>query len=198
MRDRRKGTRQAGFSLFELMTVMLIIMVVSAIAIPTMMNTLADVRLRSSASTIQGQLQQLRMRAVRDNKPYKGKMTTQAGVIMMYLDLDGDSAYDANEPSVALARDVRVAFSGTSAPTMPDTLLPGISAYATGNMSTAIWFNARGLPCDTSASAACNTSKGYIYYLGQLRSSSRIAWAAVSVTPAGRVKVWRWTGSAWL
>lgn len=196
MRRMHKTRREAGFSLFELMIVMLIIMVVSAVAVPTIMNTVADVRLRSSASTIQGQVQQLRMRAVKDNKPYQGKMTIQAGTILVYLDIDGDGAYDANEPTVGLAKDVRVSASGY--PSMPASLLPNISSYVVqGPSSNSIWFNARGLPCDTSVNAACNTSKGYIYYLSQQRSTTTTAWAAVSVTPAGRIKVWRWSGSAW-
>jgi Tfp pilus assembly protein FimT len=187
--------RQAGFSLFELMAVMLIIMVVSAIAIPTMMNTLADVKLRSSASTMQGQLQQLRMRAVQDNKPYKAKMTTINGVITMYLDLDGDDDYDPTEPSVALANGVTVATSG--APSMPSGTLNTTGWVNPATTSTSVYFNARGLPCDTSAGAACNTPKGYIYFLSQTRSASTVAWAAVSITPAGRIKTWRYQSSTW-
>jgi prepilin-type N-terminal cleavage/methylation domain-containing protein len=189
-----RAPRERGFSLFELMIVMLIIMIVSAVAVPTIMNTVADVRLRSSASTLQGQIQQLRMRAVRDNKPYRGKMTTQAGTVLMYLDIDGDGAYDTNEPTVGLARDVVVTSSGN--PSMPTATL-NTSGWVSGTPSTDIWFNARGLPCDTSVNAACNTNKGYIYYLSQQRSTSVTAWAAVSITPAGRIKTWRWTGSVW-
>lgn len=193
MRDKHK-TRQAGFSLMELMVVMLIIMIVSAVAVPTLMSTVADVRLRSSASTLQGQIQQLRMRAVRDNKPYKAKLTTVGSVVTMYLDLDADDTFDATEPAVSIARDVTVASSGS--PSMPSGTL-NTTGFVTGTMSTAIWFNARGLPCDTSAGAACNTSKGYIYYLSQQRSTSTTAWAAVSVTQAGRIKAWRYVGSTW-
>ena len=191
---RNQWQRERGFSLFELMIVMLVIMVVSAVAVPTIMNTVADVRLRSSASTIQGQMQQLRMRAVRDNRPYSARMTTQAGVVIMYIDTDSDGAYDANEPQVAIARDVVVATSGN--PSMPSGTL-NTSGWVSGTMSTAMYMNARGLPCDTSASAACNTNKGYIYYLSQQRSTSTTAWAAISVTPAGRIRTWRWTGSVW-
>ena len=196
MRETHKTRGEQGFSLFELMIVMLVIMVVSAVAVPTLMNTVADVRLRSSAGTIQGQIQQLRMRAVKDNKPYQGKMYLQAGTILLYIDVDGDGNYDPNEPTVGLARDVTVAASGY--PTMPASLIPNISSYVVeGPSSNSIWFNARGLPCDTSVNAACNTNTGYIYYLSQQRSTSTTAWAAVSITPAGRIKVWRWTGSVW-
>lgn len=194
MREKQGTRREYGFSLIELMVVMMIIMVVSAIAVPTIMNTVADVRLRSSAGTLQGQIQQLRMRAVRDNKPYSARMTTQAGTILIYIDTDGDGAYDANEPQVGLSRDVTVASSGN--PSMPSGTL-NTSGWVNGTTSTAMWMNARGLPCDTSVNAACNTNKGYIFYLSQQRTTSTTAWAAVSVTPAGRIKTWHWTGSVW-
>jgi prepilin-type N-terminal cleavage/methylation domain-containing protein len=190
----RNPEKMRGFSLMELMVVMLVILIVSAVAVPTLMNTVADVRLRSSASTVQGQLQQLRMRAVRDNKPYSARWTTQNGVLLMYVDTDNDGAYDSNEPQVSIARDVNVTVSGN--PSMPSTTL-NTSGWIQGTTSNAVYMNARGLPCDTSVNAACNTNKGYIYYLSQQRSTSTTAWVAVSVTPAGRIRVWRWTGSVW-
>lgn len=193
MRHRESLRRQAGFSLIELIVVITIILVVSAIAVPTLINTVADVRLRSSASTLQGQLQLLRMRAVNDNKPYKLKMATQGGTLMAYLDLDGGDDYDTTEPAVGLAKDVSVATSG--APTMPSTTLNTAGWINPATAATALWFNARGIPCD--GVGACNAPKGYIYFLSQSRNVGTTAWAAVSVTPAGRIKVWRWTGSAW-
>lgn len=192
MRQDARFGRQAGFSLIELILVMAIILTISAIAVPSLINTVADVRLRSSASTLQGQIQQLRMQAVKDNKPYSARMTTSGGAALMYVDIDAGSDYDAGEPAVGLAKDVTVASTG--APTMPTSTLD-VSAYTNGTMSTAITFNARGLPC--TGTGSCNTTKGYIYYLSQVRTTTTTAWAAVSVTPAGRIKVWRWTGSAW-
>jgi len=193
MRHREKLRGQAGFSLIELIVVMTIILVVSAIAVPSLINTVADVRLRSSASTLQGQLQLLRMRAVNDNKPYKLKMTTQAGTLMAYLDLDAGDDYDSAEPAVGLAKDVTVATSGN--PSMPNTTLNTTGWINPATTATNLWFNARGLPCD--GVGACNSPKGYIYYLSQSRNMGTTAWAAVSVTPAGRIRVWRWTGSVW-
>lgn len=193
MRHRESLRGQAGFSLIELLVVITIILVVSAIAVPTLINTVADVRLRSSASTLQGQIQLLRMRSVNDNKPYKLKMTPQAGTLMAYVDLDGGNDYDSSEPAVGLANDVRVATSGN--PTMPTATLNTTGWINPATSTTNLWFNARGLPCD--GVGACNAPKGYIYFLSQARNMGTTAWAAVSVTPAGRVRVWRWTGSAW-
>ena len=45
MREIQRMRRQVGFSLMELMVVMLIILIVSAIAIPSLMDTISDVRL---------------------------------------------------------------------------------------------------------------------------------------------------------
>lgn len=193
MRHRKNLRGESGFSLIELIVVITIILIVSAIAVPTLINTVADVRLRSSASTLQGQVQLLRMRAVNDNKPYRLKMATQAGTLMAYLDLNANDSYDGAEPAVGLAKDVTVATSGN--PTMPSTTLNTTGWINPATSATNLWFNARGLPCD--GVGACNAPKGYIYFLSQARNMGTTAWAAVSVTPAGRVRVWRWTGSAW-
>jgi prepilin-type N-terminal cleavage/methylation domain-containing protein len=195
-RNSKRASRatEAGFSLPELMIVILIIMVVSAIAVPTLLNTIADVRLRSSASTMQGILQQLRMQAVRDNTPYTLRSVVAGGTTLLYVDTDGDSAQDSNEPAVGFARDVALAASGNPSATSMG-FGSALSGYTTSGTPLAVSFNARGLPC--TGSAACNTTKGYVYYLSQQRTTTVTAWAAVTITPAGRIKVWTWSGSAW-
>ncbi len=62
-------------------------------------------------------------------------------------------------------------------------------------------FNARGLPCVVSGSL-CNTSAGgapvgFLYFLEGQQAFKGTGWAAVSVSPAGRVKVWVWSGKSW-
>ncbi|HUQ50099.1 MAG TPA: GspH/FimT family pseudopilin [Terriglobales bacterium] len=190
-----RNAGQAGFSLPELMMVVLIIIVVSSIAVPALLNAIADVKLRSAASTLQGHIQQLRMRAIKDNKAMKAKLTTQSGSILMYVDVDGGDDYDTDEPTVSFPPTVAVPSSG--GPTLTTAEVANISTFVVGTSSNAIYFNARGLPCDTSVNAACQTLKGYVYYLSQPRTTGGTAYAAVSVTPGGRIKVWRRQGNTW-
>jgi type IV fimbrial biogenesis protein FimT len=58
---------KAGFSLMELMVVIMLIAIMAAIAVPNMGAWLANHRLSSSARDIYSMMQLARMRAVRDN-----------------------------------------------------------------------------------------------------------------------------------
>lgn len=195
MREPAKTNGQAGFSLVELLIVMMVILTISAIAVPTMMSVVADVRIRSGATTLQGQIQQLRMRAVRDNKTYTARSVVEGGTTIIYLDLDGDSTHDAVEPAVGLPKDVTLAASGNPTTTSIGLPVTDSAKYVAPAATVAINFNSRGLPC--TGSAPCSTTKGYAFYMKQTRMTTATAWAAVTVTPAARVRVWRWNGHTW-
>jgi prepilin-type N-terminal cleavage/methylation domain-containing protein len=186
-RQEQRVRSQRGFSLAELMVVVGIILVISAFALPSIARALASIRLRSTATSVNGLIQQVRMQAVRDNKFYT--MRTQAaappnGLLTLYIDTNGNGALDPGEPSVAIAADT-VINDGTGGPaTVPTNVaFPPYVKFATlGVMS----FNERGLPC--SNPPACNTIDPYIIYLRQTQPLGAPAWAAITVTRAGRVK----------
>jgi hypothetical protein len=52
------------------------------------------------------------------------------------------------------------------------------------------------LPC-TYSGGNC-TSAGFVYYFMDHRPMGRSGWAAVSISPAGRLKRWFWSGSTWV
>ena len=66
-------------------------------------------------------------------------------------------------------------------------------------------FNARGLPCSVSGAACISPAaagggegwSGYVCYLRQNRSLEQAGWAAITVSAAGRVRFWTWSGSRW-
>src|SRR5260370_1697463 len=65
---RRKKDR--GFSLIEMIIVAVIIMILAAITVPRILNTISDAKLRYFATNYSGLLQSARMQAVRKNAFY--------------------------------------------------------------------------------------------------------------------------------
>jgi Tfp pilus assembly protein FimT len=190
--------RQAGFSLLELTGVAAISMIVTMTAVPNMINSIGNIRLRSSMTSLAGVLQNCRMMAVKNN----ATMTTHFDVTS-YSSGTGVKAYvkKASDSSSALTSDSQVqleepitqvtTLSGAGAPTINlDNTVLGFTPQ-TGVPS----FNPTGLPCGYS-SGNCPSS-GFVYYFHDQRPAPKTGWAALSISPAGRLKKWYWSGSAW-
>jgi len=68
--------RGRGFSLIELIIVVAMIMILAAISVPRLLNTVSDINLRYAATNISGLLQAARMQGVRKNTFYTVQPTT--------------------------------------------------------------------------------------------------------------------------
>ncbi len=166
--------RRRGFSLLELLIVVAVLMVVAAIATPNIISSWQAYRLRTAAGAVAGAFQRIRMQAVSDDRWY----TVQAADVNMLL--PGNIALQTTGPS---RTSMDLDFTPTEA-------LPS--------------FNARGLPC-TVTGGACQPAisgsaegwSGYVVYLQQARPLGGPAWAAITVSAAGRVRTWFWSGGGW-
>jgi type II secretory pathway pseudopilin PulG len=214
--------KQRGTTMIEVVAVVGIMLVLAAILAPRMTRIIGDLRLRSSVDTVGYLLQQDRMRAVRDNKYYtvipKGGLSS----ISACVDLNWSGNCDAGDPEVELPQSVSFA-SGAGVPSTlaincgPSPSSPGpcpagvtglnYSAQAPTILPT---FDARGLPCinkagantepnwgnnDVCLSRVANTQVGFLYtfqYTGVLGGAS---YAALAVSPAGRITTWMYGGT---
>ena len=202
--------RQSGFSLIELLVVIGIIMVVAAMATPSIVNAINGIRLRSAASEVSGIMQQARQLAVRNNRYYTVKPTVVTGARAAYVDLNYNSAFDggapAPEPMIQFPQGIAVVSAG--APNTANLIGQCCATFTPQAASILPSFNSRGLPCvgaanPPPANSACNirdaggNTVGFVYYMSQTRPFGAVGWAAVSVTPAGRIKVWTYSGTSW-
>lgn len=184
-----KGRTSHGFSMIELLVVVAIIGALAAIAIPALLNTIYSSRIRWAATDVAGLMQQARITAERKNATlgvYKGSVETNAtGVYINCYTAscpDSSGTWQPGDPDIPYAPGV----SNGLAANAPAALSPGFSTQPDGST---LYFNPRGFP-STSAGALTN---GVIYYLSDTHGD----WAAVSVSGAGRSKVWVWNGSSW-
>jgi Tfp pilus assembly protein FimT len=189
MRQKRRRAA-SGFSLLELMIVVGILMVIAAMAMPKMMTTIADVRLRSAVNSASGIMQQARMLSIRNATLNKVKYSNVASGGFIYVDLNDDGTIQATEPQVQMGSTI-LAYS---APTGGQTALASTSLGFTPTTVTSVMFSPRGMPCTAPTTCGAN---GMVVYFTDSRTVGSPGWGAVSISPAGRVKTWLWTGSAW-
>ena len=203
--------RAAGFSLLELLIVIAIIMVVAAIATPTVMNAIYNVRLRSAASSISGVMQSARMQAIKTNKYCSVRGITAPTVVnqatAVWADWigagaaygSGNDAFDSGETIEQLPAGVVPDASGAN-PAFNGVALIGAN-FVPLPKTVVPTFNSRGLPC-LMIGALCNNinplngqNVNFLYFL-RLNTPVGVQWAAISVTSAGRVKTWIYDANA--
>jgi prepilin-type N-terminal cleavage/methylation domain-containing protein len=203
LRRSAKLRSQSGFTLTELLVVVVIGMITAAMAMPLFSTAVGQYRLRTSAVDLDGLLQRARTRAVRDNRSYalQTAQVVQGALTytQVYLDLNGNATLDVGEPSIQLQRNVTLV-TGGGIPAIPVATL-GFTPQAT---TAQVNFNARGTPCVLvnglciswdSAGVAPN-QVGFVYYLRAPLGGGN-SWSAVSIAPSGRFRAWSYSNATW-
>jgi prepilin-type N-terminal cleavage/methylation domain-containing protein len=217
--------RKRGFSILELIIVLSIVLVVAAMVAPRMMKVVDQQRLQLAAQDYAGLVQTARARASQDNTFYQILVAQQPSGPVAYVDLNGNSQLDAGEPLIQLPYQVTVTDNGvppgfdTAAllgrvPLNLETQPPMLNDA--GAASPGLAFNERGLPCQRIAPGAnclnattviaggvpqVGVPVAWVTYLSYQQSGGGVAWAAVTATPAGRIKSWSYqvgaNGGTW-
>ncbi|HWR13241.1 MAG TPA: prepilin-type N-terminal cleavage/methylation domain-containing protein [Terriglobales bacterium] len=206
---RRSGGRERGVSLIELMIVVAVTLVVAAMAFPSLINATYNMRLRSSAYELSGMAQATRMQAIRANKPYSLCYGTVDGATMAWASETCGTRPAANEQTVQLGSNVSVVTTTGGTPTGVGAATLGFMPPPAGSTlaTTNPMFSPRGLPCyRSSVTALCNTilSTGlgdpavkYLLYVTDRRPIGANGWAAIGISPAGKVQVYVYGGTTW-
>ena len=188
-----KRTKQAGFSLLEVLLVVGVGMVITAVAVPNMVTGISNLRLRSSMTSLAGVLQNCRVLAVKQNRHMTTRFDPRPWGIIAYVKLATDtSSVETGDSQVELEAPVTKVIPplGVGDPPVLSTSTLGFTPQ-TGNPS----FTPTGLPC-VYTPGSC-PSFGFVYYFHDTRPQGKVGWAALSISPAGRMKKWFWNGSAW-
>src|SRR5678815_5768742 len=187
--------RAAGFSLIEVTVVVMVSLIVGAIAIPNMVAVVSNARLHAGVTSMSGLLQSCRMVAVKENQTLTAHFGTIDGKTLVgYVKVVTDTAprlpTDLQAEWEAPVM-MMTAPSGVGAPTTVSTAVLGFTPETTEPS-----FNTRGLPCMYSGGTC--TNNGFLYYFKDTSRPGGKGWAALSISPAGRIKKWFWTGAKWV
>jgi Tfp pilus assembly protein FimT len=173
-----------------MMMTLAIALILLSVAMPMMVGAIQGYRLNSAAQQVSNFVDLARYTAIRNNKTVIVQSGVIAGRVTLYMDFDGDSQMDPNEPRIILPSDIVIANT--------DSLLPdraGFGLVSTGmqDFTSQITFDSRGVL--NFAGGIAPTS--YFLALGfstQVGSGYR----AVTVTPMGQTKMWKGPASgAW-
>jgi len=188
-----KNAKQAdqGFSLIELLIVVLMIMVLAAITAPGLFNMISDVKLRYSASNFAGLLQSARIQAVRRNTFYGIQpVALGSGDAGYYVDIPKSGAYVNGDPLMPLGTDLTVSVGVGSGAPNEAAFIAGLN-FAVNPGASPPTFNARGLPCVVVGTTCPQTpGQGFVVFLSRSALAGNVRWGAVALNPSGRVQVW--------
>jgi prepilin-type N-terminal cleavage/methylation domain-containing protein len=192
---------QKGMTLIEMMTVSSLLLVISAAAMPNMMNVIGNALLRGAASSLSGIIQLSRARAIKQNQPMTVFFVALNGGPYAYVKnaASSDTSLTSVDPLCKINETCHVVQLGAPViqVTVPSGSIPPLDPSVIGftpltypDLPT---FNSRGLPCKYTGTGCTNS--GFAYYFTDIRTNA--GWTAVSISPAGRISRYFWDGSKW-
>ncbi len=188
----RSEKRQAGFSLIELMVVLMIAMIMMAIALPNFIRAYRANRLNGAISDLSNIVQRTRFEAVRLNRSIACRVLPGLP-ITLFVDLNGDSIRQATEPVVVLGSEFQFAIAGTPGP-------GSMGVGATAVPPLRLTFDGRGAPDYSNTLPGMGLAPASPTMLSTLGNASRPqdGYRALTVSPMGKLTVWRApSGGAW-
>ncbi len=201
-----KTTRPLGFTLIELMIVVLVMLVIAGFAIPNILSFIHMAKLRGSATDYSSLLQVARLRSVQDNRFYSSFILA-GSPRQAYVDLksNGGVRIDLGDPLIPISAEVSPIAAGGAPNTanLKGQFLPagsGLVVKDGSSAATPVIFSPRGLPCTIQSAlggTVCNSAAGATAFWTFFQNIRNSAWESVTVSPAGRVQKWQYSGSAW-
>jgi len=181
----RKEAGSRGFSMIELVIAVGVMLVVAAIATPSVMRSIRAYRVGAVATDVANFIQRTRYEAIRRNTVTTSRAQIANNQWQVWIDYNNDTVVDANEPFILLPADMAFIGSGS----VPSTASMG---YPTTRLiAGSISFDSRGTLSFGGAAPAV-----MLTFVGNPNDPSA-GYRAVAVTPSGKTKVWRSTGSTW-
>jgi Tfp pilus assembly protein FimT len=194
----RKSRHARGFSIVELLVVLLIIMVVSAIAVPQVVATLRSYQVSAAASQVADAIKFTRFEAIRRNSNTSFLASPLGAKWAVGTDSNGNTTLDVSERqyqitgNITLLNAAGVPTSGTLAAALN---VPAIRVISASASTKTIAFDPRGAV--NFAISTGGTATVYVLYVAPVYLSTS-DYRAVVVMPSGITQIWAGSASsAW-
>jgi len=189
MLDSKTQKKTQGFTLLEVMIVLGVTLILGAIAVPRMLASFNDIKLRYVATNLSGLLQSARIQSVRKNTFYSIQPGVQAGGPIYYIDKPG-TAYAAGDLLVPIDPAVTITLGTATAAPNSGAFLASLN-FTVDPATDPPSFSARGLPCiGTPGACAPVAGQGFVMFMSRQGVAGNIPWLAVVVNPSGHIQIW--------
>ena len=176
-----------GFSLVELLVSVVILVILAAIAVPTLLRAYRSYQLSDAASKLSGIMKSTRFSAIRKNTAVSCQILQNGPSWTVWADLDGDGNPTPGEPQILVTGMVQMLGAGAVPP--PAAIVaavgpasPGLNVLSPGNAT--VKFDQRG------ARQFAGADSVDVFYLGN-PAIADLGFRAIVLLPSGTVQVWR-------
>jgi len=179
----RSGTPRsavAGFSMIELVVSISVMLILTALAVPSLMLSLRTYQLNSAAASVSDMMKYTRFEAVRQNKNMGLLLAPSATGWIVWTGLPTDTAPSATEKQLPIAGFASLVTAGF--PAGPNIAGSGALRVLSGAVCTpaCFAFDARG---------AVSPLQGYVLYIGGINDPDT-SYRAIVLLPSGSTQVW--------
>jgi Tfp pilus assembly protein FimT len=181
----KRNSRMRGFTILELVIVLALMMIVTAISMPSFLRIIRTYQLNDAATQVAGVLKFTRYEAIRVNIPAATPLTTRilqsASGTNIFTDSNNSGNLQNTEKQILFSRNVNLVSAGTPPNTAGLAAAVGVAALTNVSLTNgSIAFDHRG----ALTPAAVN-----VLYVGNL-ALPNLGDRAVIVLPSGSIQIW--------
>jgi len=183
---RTRRSRIGGFSMVELTVSLTVLMILTAIAIPSLMHSFRTYQLNDTAGRLSDMLKFTRYEAVRRNRAVPLQLQQFGNDWVAWADPDNDGNLETIEKQVRISGFVTLLPAG-GGPPVPTAITNAVGALTpTPANPGPLQFDARG------AVRVNNTLSAnvYVFYVGGAANPDEFGYRAVILLPSGATQIW--------
>ncbi len=187
--SRLHATASHGFSIVEMVVSVAVLLLLAAVALPTLTRAFASYQLNDAATRLAGMLKYTRYEAIRLNKLVDCEIQQTASGWLVYADINRNQQADPGEKQDAITGVVTLLPSSglpDPGPIIASLGNSGLTLTTISGSNAVVTFDSRG--AITNAAGVDLLSFVYVLYLGN--TTTGMGYRAVVLLPSGMVHVW--------